>query len=143
MASFVTINLSPIVITCFVLLLKTGLSIIVQETNDSPATNNYAQRPLTSYESYLRDCSSDLYKTCGNDIYLSIFVGNQTTSDGCCFCFVYSVGKRCHEDITRYILASPDFRYTKILIWHRSKKVWDDCVSFLTSISPVESIDLP
>lgn len=142
MASFVPFSISPIAVACFLLLVKSGLSTILQETTDPPTTNDYAPRPLSSYESYLRDCSSHLNPSCGKDIFFSIFVGNQTINDGCCYCLVYSVGKQCHQDMTRYSLSLPDYKYTKMLIWRRSEKVWDYCVSFLSNISPVKSIEL-
>jgi len=140
MATFVRFSLLPIVTTCLVLLVKTGFSTNVEESNGSP-TINYAPRPLSSFEKYLDNCVSKLYLLCGDEIFYTVFSGNQTTGTECCYNLVNEVGEHCHEDLTRYILSLEDYKHNKISFWQRSKKVWDDCVSILLNISPVESVD--
>jgi len=141
MATFVSSSLLPIVMTCLVLLVKTGISTNVEESNGSPSTINYAPRPLSSYEKYLNNCASKLYPLCGDGIFYTVFSGNQTTGTECCYNLVNEVGERCHEDLTRYILSLEDYKHNKFSFWQRSKKVWDDCVSILLNISAVESVD--
>lgn len=135
MISFSTFRLLPIAMTCLILLAESGISSNAQESNGD------APRPLSSYEQYLSDCAAKLYPPCGSEIFFSVFVGNQTTSNECCYSLVNELGQRCHEDMTRYILGSANFKNNRISIWKRSKKVWDDCIYSLLSLPPSESID--
>lgn len=123
--------------TSFSLIVKTGLSYDVSNpSSGSPIPTNYAQRPLSSYETYLGNCAAELYPECGNQIYLSVFLGNQTVINECCFNLVNDLGQRCHEDMTKYVLTSPKFMSNKVSIWERSKKIWNDCKPFSLDTPP-------
>ncbi|AET01382.1 prolamin-like protein [Medicago truncatula] len=134
-------KLFSLTIHLLVLLIKTGISTNVEDSNGSPSTINYAPRPLSSpYEKYLNNCASKLYPLCGDEIFYTVFSGNQTTGTECCYNLINEVGERCHQDLTRYILSLEDYKHNKSSFWQRSKKVWDDCASILLNISPVESV---
>jgi hypothetical protein len=137
MAASHTICLILVLITSFISLIQTGLSY------DPPIGSpiNYAERPLSSYEKYLENCDLKLHPFCGSEIFSSAIYGNQTVSDGCCKNLVNDLGQKCHEDITKYIVSFPKFKTNKILIWQRSKKVWNDCASRSLNISPVGAVD--
>lgn len=124
--------------TTFSWLLKTGFSSYVSEpSSGSPIPPiNDAQKPLSSYEKYLGNCAIKLFPDCGNQVFQSVFLGNQTISNECCINLVKDVGQHCHDDLTKYILTTPKFKANKVSIWQRSKKIWNDCISFSLDISP-------
>lgn len=132
-----TISLLLIFMTSFILLAQTGLS------NDfiNPPIESPTQRSLSSFEKYLTNCARKLYPFCGNEIFSSAFFANQTVSDTCCVNLESDLGQKCHEDMTRYVLSSPQYKENRVLIWKRSKDVWNDCVSrlLLDIISPAEA----
>jgi hypothetical protein len=117
------------IIICFAMLVEGGIS--------SPIQSNYAERPLRSYEKYLTNCAKKLFPLCGEEIFFSVFIGNQTVSNTCCLLLVQEIGHRCHDDMTRYILESPKYKANKVSIWQRSEKVWNGCVSVFHHISPI------
>lgn len=131
------ISLLLIFITSFILLVQTGFSNDV--TN--PPIGSPAQSPLSPYQKYLTNCATKLYPICGKEIFDSSFYANQTVSDTCCINLESDLGQKCHEDITRFVLSSPQFKLDRVLIWKRSKDVWNECVSrlLLYIISPAES----
>ena len=124
----------PIVSACFALLVQTGISSHVQLSNDPPP---HAPTQSSWFEKHLKNCATKLYQPCGDEIFFSIFFGNQTAGNECCFNLVNEVGKQCHDDTTKYILASENFKKKKSSILERSWKVWDSCVSSLLNIPPV------
>jgi len=140
MAASPNIFLLLVFITSFILLVQTGLSYKATDPPiGSPTEFNYAKRPLSSYEKYLNNCAAQLYPICGEEIFSSVFFGNQTSSNECCFNLVNESGKCCHDDLVKHILSSPKFHTNKISIWQRSAKVWNDCASISQRISPVEA----
>jgi len=129
-------------ITSFILLVQSGLSYKVTDPPiGSPTEFNFAERPLSSYsyEKYLNNCAAQVYPICGEEIFSSVFFGNQTYSNECCFNLMNDLGKRCLDDLVKHILSSPKFYTNKISIWQRSAKVWNDCASISQGISPVEA----
>lgn len=74
-------------------------------------------------------------------IFDSSFYANQIVNDTCCINLESDLGQKCHEDITKFVLSSPQFKAGRILIWKKSKDVWNECVSrlLLDMISPTES----
>ncbi|KAL5067502.1 hypothetical protein RYX36_018389, partial [Vicia faba] len=104
----------------------------------NPPIESPTQRP---YEKYLTNCAKKLYPFCGNEIFFKAFFANQTVSDTCCVNLEGDLGQKCHEDMTRYVLSSQQFKQDRVLIWKRSKDVWNDCVSrlLLDIISPAEA----
>lgn len=132
-----TISLLLIFMTSFILLVQIGLSNDV--TN--PSIESPTQRSLSPFEKYLTNCARKLYPFCGNEIFSSEFFANQTASDTCCVNLESDLGQKCHEDMTRYVLSSPQYKEDRVSIWKRSKDVWNECVSrlLLDIISPVEA----
>jgi len=94
-------------------------------SNVASAPSN-ALGPL--YENYLANCVSNLDSICGKDIYFAVFYGNTTVIEDCCDELVNDVGKRCHDDMTKYVLTKTKFRSSNAQILERSEKVWNDCV---------------
>lgn len=115
--------------TSSALLVKTGLSYDVPEPSNGPSSEtNYAPRPLSSYETYLNNCGKKLNSNCGHEVFFAVFFGNETVSNNCCLNLVNDLGKRCHDDLTKYILQLPEFKTNEIKILQRSEKVWNNCV---------------
>jgi hypothetical protein len=137
MATFNNISLLPIVLTCFALLVQTGISYNVQAPSETPSE---APSPLSWYQKYLNNCARRVYPPCGDEIFFSIFVGNQTASNECCFNLVNEVGKQCHDDMTKFIVASRAYKESSSIL-ERSGKVWDNCVSSLLNIPPSAAIE--
>jgi len=133
MAPFNTFSLLPIVLTCFALLIETGISSHVQLSNDPPPD---APTQPSLFEKHLKNCASKVYQPCGDEIFFSILFGNQIVGKECCFNLVNEVGKQCHDDMTKAILTSEDFRKSKTSILKRSAKAWDSCVSSLLNNNP-------
>ncbi|ESW33464.1 hypothetical protein PHAVU_001G071700 [Phaseolus vulgaris] len=130
MATFHNFCLVLLLTISFTSMMKTGVSDKIPETS-SPSSygeTNHAPRPLSSYEEYLQKCAAKLYPDCGGKIFSAIFFGNETVSSYCCDKLVNHVGKRCHEDMTKYILQSPNYGRNQIQILQRSENVWNDCV---------------
>ncbi|KAG2389885.1 uncharacterized protein HKW66_Vig0179580 [Vigna angularis] len=112
------------------LTVKTGVSREIPEASARISDEkNDAARPLSSYEQYLQHCAAKLYPDCGSNIFSAIFFGNETVTCDCCDKLVNDVGKRCHDDMTKFILQRPDYRTKKNQILCRSDSVWNDCVS--------------
>jgi len=84
--------------------------------------------PAPSYGNYLASCASKLDSICGKDIYFAVFFGNTIVTEDCCDKLVNDVGKRCHDDMTKYVLTKTKIRSSNIQILDRSEKVWNDCV---------------
>ncbi|KAK7377440.1 hypothetical protein VNO80_02865 [Phaseolus coccineus] len=127
MATFHNFCLVLLLTISFTSMLKTGVSDKTPEQSPSSSgeTNN---APLSSYEEYLQQCASKLYPDCGGKIFSAIFFGNETVSSYCCVKLVNYVGKRCHDDMTKYILQSPSYGRNQIQILRRSESVWNDCI---------------
>ncbi|KAG2389886.1 uncharacterized protein HKW66_Vig0179590 [Vigna angularis] len=121
------------------LMVKTGVSREIPETSTRISDEkNDAARPLSSYEQYLQHCAVKLYPDCGSNIFSAIFFGNETVTCDCCDKLVNDVGKRCHDDMTKFILQRPDYRTKKNQILCRSDSVWNDCVSLENpSLEPI------
>jgi len=125
MATFNTFSLLPIVLTCFAMLVETGIS-----SPDAPTQPSL-------FEKHLNNCATKVYQPCGDEIFFSIVFGNQTVGKECCLNLVNEVGKQCHDDMTKAILTTEDFRKSKTSsILKRSAKVWDSCVSSLLNNNP-------
>jgi len=84
--------------------------------------------PGPSYKNYLANCASKLDSICGKDIYFAVFFGNTTVIEDCCDELVSDVGKKCHDDMTKYVLTKTKFKSSNVQILKRSEKVWKDCV---------------
>ncbi|CAJ1971909.1 unnamed protein product [Sphenostylis stenocarpa] len=130
MATFHSFCLMVVVMISVSLMLKTGLSYEVPaEPSPSPSDEtDYAPRPLSSYEVYLQHCAAKLYPDCGDQVFSAIFFGNDTVSSTCCEKLVNEVGKRCHDDMTKYSLQSPNLRKNQFQILQRSESVWNYCL---------------
>jgi len=135
-----TVCIMLVFIASFLLLVQTGLSDDVTDPPiGSPIEYIYAERPLSSYENYLYDCTTQLYPICGEEIFSTVFFGNTTYSNVCCLNLVNDLGKLCHDGLVKYILTSPKFQKNKVSIWERSEQVWNDCASRAQDITPVEA----
>ena len=108
---------------CFVI--SSSLMFNIGLSNVASAPSNV---PGPSYENYLANCASKLDSICGKDIYFAVFFGNTTIIEDCCGELVNDVGKRCHNDMTKYVLIKTKFRSSNAQILERSEKVWNDCV---------------
>ncbi|XP_057453014.1 uncharacterized protein LOC130744873 [Lotus japonicus] len=131
MASLHAFSLLVIFMTSFALVIQTGLS----------AESNYAPEPSPSYIKYIKSCAARLNAACGREIFNSVFYGNQTVGDECCLDLVNDMGQRCHEDLTNFLLMSPQLKAKKIPITQRSKKVWGYCASLSHNLSPMGSAE--
>ncbi|KAG4923689.1 hypothetical protein JHK87_049229 [Glycine soja] len=80
-----------------------------------------------SYEKYLRDCAAKLHPHCGDQFYAGIFYGRGTISKDCCKNVVTDVGKTCYDNMTKYVLGSPQFKENEAQIMNRSNQIWNDC----------------
>ncbi|KAL5067503.1 hypothetical protein RYX36_018390, partial [Vicia faba] len=129
------ISLLLILITSFILLVQTGFSNDV--TN--PPIGSPAQTPLSPHQKYIKNCATKLDPNCYKEIFDTAFYANTTVSDTCCVNLESGLGQKCHEDITGIFLSTPKFKADSVLIWKRSKDVWNDCVSRLDTISPSKS----
>jgi len=129
MATFHNFCVVAVLTISFSLMLKAALSDNIPEQSPSPSgETNYAPRPLSSYEQYLQRCASKLNPDCGPNIFSAVFFGNETVTCDCCDKLVNRVGKRCHDDMTKYILQMPNYRKNQIEILRRSESVWNDCI---------------
>ncbi|KAK7317445.1 hypothetical protein RJT34_01691 [Clitoria ternatea] len=115
----------------FNLLINTSLSY-----DKIQSSQGHAPRPLSAYEKYLSDCSQKLKPHCGQQIFFSVFIGNQTVSNDCCLSLVNDMGKSCHVDLTRYAVQLPLFKKNQTQILNRCKKVWTEC-SYVLSPSSI------
>lgn len=88
-------------------------------------------------EPYLDDCATKLGEACGEVIFASIFQQGEPTLE-CCKKLV-AVGKRCNDDLVKWILELPEFKPNATQILSRSEHVWNDCSAFVWSISPTPS----
>ncbi|KAG4912013.1 hypothetical protein JHK82_052600 [Glycine max] len=97
------------VVVAFVLssniLIITSLSSETLPPSTEHSTEIYqVSRPLTTYEKYLRNCANKLKPNCAEEIFYSVFIGNQTIGKPCCFNLVTDMGLYCHVDITKYMI---------------------------------------
>lgn len=114
----------------YAFLVQTGHSYdFPPSSNDPSFESDYAPSPLSSsYQKHLEICAVNLFPSCGEDIFYSVFYGNRTLTSDCCDNLVNDVGKRCHNDLINNLLESPTFKTNRIQILHRSEEVWNDCL---------------
>ncbi|KAL2332927.1 hypothetical protein Fmac_014140 [Flemingia macrophylla] len=94
-------------------------------SDDSPSPS--PSPSLSSHEKYLEECAVKLYPDCGNQLYSAIFFDNDTISKECCENLVKDVGKSCNDQMTLYILGSPQFKKNETQILRRSNEIWKEC----------------
>ncbi|AET01372.1 putative bifunctional inhibitor/plant lipid transfer protein/seed storage helical [Medicago truncatula] len=131
MATFHTLSILYVAIICFSMLVKSEISSPI-----SPSSNE----SLSPYQKYLTTCIEKLTQPCDDEIFYTVYIGNQTVSYECCSQLVNDMGQRCHDEITRFIVESPKFKANKISILQRSKKVWNECSNAFDVDSPLGSI---
>jgi len=117
------------VVVAFVLssniLIITSLSSETLPPSTEHSTEIYqVSRPLTTYEKYLRNCANKLKPNCAEEIFYSVFIGNQTIGKPCCFNLVTDMGLYCHVDITKYMVKLPAFKKNESLILNRSAMIF-------------------
>ena len=75
------------------LLINMSLSSETPQPSQGPST----PKPLSAYEKYHSDCASKLKPHCGEQIFFSVFVGNQTVTNRCCLSLLKSLPHRRHK----------------------------------------------
>lgn len=129
MASFNNFVIVLTFVISFALWLKPSVSSeTISPTSDGPSSEtSYAPRPLSSYEKYLISCVNKLKPKCGDEVFFSVFVGNQTVSDHCCRSLVSDMGKSCHIDVTKHAVKLPMYKKDEAQILNRCENIWNDC----------------
>ncbi|KAG5039987.1 hypothetical protein AAZX31_05G073600 [Glycine max] len=115
----------------FALSLNLLINMSLSSETPQPSQGPSNSKPLSAYEKYLSDCASKLKPHCGEQIFFSVFVGNQTVTNRCCLSLLNDMGKACHTDVTKYAVTLPLFKQNLTQILKRSEKVWNDCSSRL------------
>ncbi|QCD94268.1 hypothetical protein DEO72_LG5g2351 [Vigna unguiculata] len=83
------------------------------KTPSSRVNQAPAPTPLSPYGAYLSNCVNKLKPKCGEQIFFSVIVGNQTVSRYCCTSLVKDMGQTCHTDVTRYAADLPEHKNNK------------------------------